>query len=205
MSRLCVRLRIAGFTLIELMVVIAIVAVVLLLAAPSFRKTIEMQRLRGVQDELLTSIQLARTEAVARNVPVHIRIRPAGDSSGACYTIFADSNKSIESWSVACDCRAAAGLRCTAASTSEIKTVILNSAHGIDFTLATALDDRFAFDPTFAGLIVAQSEDRAKNLAAGFSVNAGIDSQRMIRTTVTVPGRAQMCAPSGSTVPISSC
>lgn len=191
-----------GFTLIELMVVVAIIAVVLLLAAPSFRKTIEMQRVRGVQDEFITNLQLARSEAVARQVPVHVYIRPAGGGYGACYSLFTDSNKAIGSWSVACDCRAAEGARCTAATTSEVKTVMLEAGHGIDFTL---LVDRFAFDPIFAGLIVPQTESRSVAEAQGVTVSLGIDTERMIRTRISVPGRPIMCAPPSSKVLIESC
>ncbi|HRC39206.1 MAG TPA: prepilin-type N-terminal cleavage/methylation domain-containing protein, partial [Rubrivivax sp.] len=47
----------AAFTLVELMIAIAVVAVVLVLAAPSFRELIEMQRLRSVNAQLVTDLQ----------------------------------------------------------------------------------------------------------------------------------------------------
>jgi type IV fimbrial biogenesis protein FimT len=199
--------RQVGLTMIELMIVVAIVSVVLLLAAPSFKKTIEMQRLRGVQDEFVTNLQYARSEAVARQVPVHIRIRPAGGGYGACYILFTDTNKAVGSWSAACDCRAAEDARCNAApaSTKEIKTVTLDPGHGIDFTLVDATKERFAFDPIFAGLIVPRSESRAEARAQGFTLTLSIDAERAIKTGISVPGRPFACAPPSSKVLIPSC
>ena len=52
-----------GFTLVELMIVVALVAILLALAAPSFRETIARNRLEGVAGELSTDFQYARSEA----------------------------------------------------------------------------------------------------------------------------------------------
>lgn len=62
--------RVRGFTLIELMVTIAVLAVIVALATPSFAGIINSNRLATASNELLTSLQLARMEAVRRNAPV---------------------------------------------------------------------------------------------------------------------------------------
>lgn len=61
-----------GFTLIELMIVVVIVAVMLAVAAPSFYATIKNNRLRTEADRIVTSFNLARSEAVKRNIDVVI-------------------------------------------------------------------------------------------------------------------------------------
>ncbi|MET0544497.1 MAG: GspH/FimT family pseudopilin, partial [Variovorax sp.] len=53
-----------GFTLIELMVAIAVVAVLLAMALPSFRGTIRSNRLATTTNEFISSISLARSEAI---------------------------------------------------------------------------------------------------------------------------------------------
>lgn len=55
---------IAGFTLIELMVTIAIVAILIALAFPSFEGSFRSNRLATTSNEIMGSIALARSEAV---------------------------------------------------------------------------------------------------------------------------------------------
>lgn len=62
-----------GFTLIELMVTIAIVAIVLGIAIPSFSSTIASNRLTTSANELVTALNLARSEAVKRGASVTVR------------------------------------------------------------------------------------------------------------------------------------
>lgn len=59
-----------GFTLIELMITIAIMGIFAALAAPSFRNLIASQRVRMVTSALTESIWLARSEALKVNTAV---------------------------------------------------------------------------------------------------------------------------------------
>lgn len=59
-----------GFTLIELMVTVALVAVVSTLAAPSFRELMAAQRTRSAASAFVESLWLARSEAIKRNAAV---------------------------------------------------------------------------------------------------------------------------------------
>jgi len=59
-----------GFTLIELMVTIAVLAVVLAVGFPNFVALINSNRLTGAANDLVGDIQYARTEAVRRNARV---------------------------------------------------------------------------------------------------------------------------------------
>lgn len=62
-----------GFTLIEMMVTVAILAVMLALAAPSFSKMIKAQRVRTIGSDLYNDIVFARSEAIKRNAIVLVR------------------------------------------------------------------------------------------------------------------------------------
>lgn len=61
-----------GFTLLELMVTIAILAIVAGLSTPSFLRTIENNRAATASNDFALAIIQARSEAVKRNQPVAI-------------------------------------------------------------------------------------------------------------------------------------
>lgn len=55
-----------GFSLFELMITIAVVAVLLAIAVPSFRDVIRRNQITSASNELLASLAYARTEAIDR-------------------------------------------------------------------------------------------------------------------------------------------
>ncbi|MFC7298401.1 GspH/FimT family pseudopilin [Herminiimonas aquatilis] len=72
-----------GFTLIELMIGIAIMAIVITLGMPSYSTWIQNSRLRNAAESILNGLQLARSEAVARNQRVRFTLG-AGSSWVVC-------------------------------------------------------------------------------------------------------------------------
>ncbi len=62
-----------GFTLVELMVVIAIVAILATLAAPSFNTFIAKQRIRSAAYDLAQTFQTARSNAILTRRAVDVR------------------------------------------------------------------------------------------------------------------------------------
>lgn len=59
--------RQAGFTLIELMVALAVLAIVLGIGVPSFQNIMERNRAASQTNELLGALQATRSEAIRRN------------------------------------------------------------------------------------------------------------------------------------------
>lgn len=74
--------RQCGFTMVELMVVIAILAVLAAIAAPSFQSLIERWRVRLVAEELEGSIYYARSEAIKRGGSVTLEAKGSGWQDG---------------------------------------------------------------------------------------------------------------------------
>jgi type IV fimbrial biogenesis protein FimT len=62
--------RIRGFTLMELMMTLAVVGVILAITAPNFRQFLLNSRMTGAANDLLGAVQLARSEAIKRQLPV---------------------------------------------------------------------------------------------------------------------------------------
>lgn len=69
-----------GFTIIELMVVVFILAILTALAAPSFTPLIENWRIRQAVNGLESSLYFARSEAIKRGGNVTIRKEPTGSN-----------------------------------------------------------------------------------------------------------------------------
>jgi type IV fimbrial biogenesis protein FimT len=59
-----------GFTAVEMMVTVAIIAILLSVVVPSFQEQLARRKLEGAATELTTDIQFARTQAVSNSAPV---------------------------------------------------------------------------------------------------------------------------------------
>lgn len=68
------RRDLAGFSLVELMVVVAVLAVVMALGIPSFAEWIANSRIRTAASSILNGLQLARSEAIRTNARVQFQL-----------------------------------------------------------------------------------------------------------------------------------
>jgi len=71
-----------GFTMIEVLIGIVVLAILLGLGAPSFMVWMQNVQIRNAADAVLNGMQLARTEAIRRNKPVQFAL-----SSGSGWNI----------------------------------------------------------------------------------------------------------------------
>jgi type IV fimbrial biogenesis protein FimT len=84
-----------GFTLIELMITISIAAILMAIAIPSFNSTIRSTRLTTYANELITSLNLARSEAIKRGIQMTARRKGANSQQWESgWDIFVDLNGS---------------------------------------------------------------------------------------------------------------
>lgn len=201
------RTRDLGVTLIELLVVVSIVGVLLALVGPSFKRMIELQRLRGVHNQIVTDMQFARSEALLRRVPVHVAVKPQTLTAGACYIIFSDTVRGLP-FSPDCDCSLPVGTGCgvpgPANPVTEIRTVQLDRSIGID--LVTPLVARHGFDSESGALLVRTADVvGGPSLVSRFAIDSFYDGARKFRAAVEFSGKVTTCAPAGSTVGATAC
>ncbi len=69
----------AGYTLLELMIVLGLVLIMLLMAVPSFRSLLERQKMTSTVNEFFAAVHLTRSEALHRGSRVDLV--PAGDGT----------------------------------------------------------------------------------------------------------------------------
>lgn len=74
--------RQSGFNLLELMIVVAVAAVMMGIGVPSFREFTATQRVKSAAFDFAAALLLARSEAVKRNTPVTVSQAAGGWGSG---------------------------------------------------------------------------------------------------------------------------
>ena len=161
-----------GVTLIELMVGLAILAIVLALGTPNFSVFIQNGKIRNAADAMVNGLNLAKTEAVRRNTQVQFSL--SGTDS---------------SWQVGC---ATSSANCPDSIQSR------PASEGSTGISVTATDSNLAFDgyarvaTTLAAGANATFDIR--NPAGGTGTAAG-GAMRCLRVFVSSGGQIRMCDP----------
>jgi len=175
------RSALSGFTIIELMIVVAVTAVILTLAMPSMHQFIVRQRVKAINAALVTDLQFARSEAISR--PSTVRITFRNDAAITCYTIHTVGTVGI------CDCRNEIGSACT--GFVELKTVQVPRSTTVT---VTAPENTVSFS---AAQGVSNRDD--------FRVAVESPVGGKLRTSTNVLGRPQVCTPDGSINGVAPC
>ena len=181
-----------GFSLIELMVGVAILAVLLALAAPSFAEWMLNTRVRSTAESLQTGLQMARAEAVRRNAIGRFQFTTAVDNScglsttGAYWVI---NLKKDDTGSPAGACGTAASdtikpyiIQVSPSGSSVNNVSVSASASAIGFN---GLGQQVAVD----GITLA---DQTVNIS---STKATCSTVRCLRVLIGTSGQIRMCDP----------
>ena len=161
--------RESGFTLIELMVTISILAIVLSAAFPSYRTFVANAQIRSTAESIRNGLQLARAEAIKRNAKVKFTIASAiNDSSWSvgCVTVVAD----LDGDGVA-DCPAVIQSKTASEGSANTIRIIKTGSNTLNFTNLGTTDStagqlsRFDIDNT--SIPVAISADLSVSIQTG--------------------------------------
>jgi type IV fimbrial biogenesis protein FimT len=187
-----------GFTITELLVVVAVTGVLITLAAPSLRDFILLQRLKGVNEQLVTDLAFARSEAVARNQFARLSFR--FNAAMTCYTIYTSPANSTR-----CDCRLGVGAACSV-GLREIRTVQFPTVDAVQVRQQTGIgqDSAFGFDHVSGGIVSIPTDDFSEPLAE-YRIVAALDTGPALRTTVGPSGRTTVCVHAGSVPGFAAC
>lgn len=179
----------AGFTMIELMIVMVILAVLLAIAVPSMREFAARKRVEGVAKELVTDLKFLKSQQLQRNQFVGLLFN--SDATTTCYSLYeigpADNN---------CDCTRPPGTACpnqgNPGSSVELKSVVLPRSSGITLSSNPVLLRLFGFNATPIGNTTIQATVES---AQGGSI-------RISTNALVVP---VMCSVSGSWSSLPAC
>lgn len=193
----------SGFTLVELMVVIAIVLVLLLVAVPAFTDLIDRARVRGAAGAAMSLLSEARGAGVfsSRDVRVVFQGSDPAWCIGANGAVTASPLGTQAGAAPTCDCTTANSctvLNGVAANAAGLQTLQLSSADYNGVTMGTRPSD-FFYDGRFGAL-----KDLATTPSVVFTSPKG---KYQIQLTVAPLGQPSLCTPSGQPVipGISSC
>lgn len=120
----------SGFTLTELLIVIAIAAILLTIAVPSFQPLFAKLKLEGVASELSADLQYARSQAVADNRNVTF-----STTSSSAYSIVGSQTPTAVSYKVV--------TLPSGVSVNSGATVVFHSERGCTNTTCSAADTAF--------------------------------------------------------------
>jgi len=168
-----------GLTLLELAIVVAVTAIVAAAAAPSFTTLIDGRRLDSAAMRLAADIQLARSEAIARNRP--LRLSLLAGIGATCWIVHSGLPAD-------CRCSDAGGAVCTAGARM-VKGVMLADRERVSVAGNVA---SIVFDPLH-----------------GTSTPTGtlrvVGARRAVHHIVNVVGRVRSCSPDGAVAGYSPC
>ena len=161
-----------GLTLLELAVVVAITAIVAAAAAPSFATLIDARRLDSAATRLAADIQLARSEAIARNRP--LRLSLFAGTGATCWIVHSGAPA---------DCRCSDGGAMCAGGARTIKGVVL------------ATDERVSVAGNVASIAFEPLHGTSTPTGTLRLVGARGSA---VHHVVNVVGRVRSCSPNGA-------
>lgn len=187
------RPRARGFSLLELMVVLAIVGIVAMLATPSMAEWSRNQSIRGAAENVVNGLQLAREEAIRRNRPVSFWLVSDLGSSCVLSSISATWVISINAPTSACNA--------TPSATTDPMLVKTSATQGNLSVKAFATDGGAASEARFDGYgRIIGSADHIVQIDVRDPQDAGkadatTHLYRSLRVVVQGAGSVRMCDP----------
>lgn len=177
--------RAPGYTLVELLVTLAVSAILLTGAVPAFTDLIDSQRLRASAQQIATDLRYARAEAVKRHAgtPIGVSFTP-GDNG--CYGI---------SQQLPCDCRVHDWASDTAC--------LLDLSHRRQLHTAQPRMNVEVIDARFSGGRTTVF-DPLRGIARAGTVSLRSARGKRLEVRVSTLGRVRVCVPADAVGPAGS-
>ncbi|WP_255987429.1 GspH/FimT family pseudopilin [Chitinolyticbacter albus] len=166
-----------GFTLIEILITVALLGIALAIAVPSLTSWILAARTKGVAENLAQDIVMARAEAIRTNKPIRMNIQVA---SSSCYGFSTNP--------LGCNCTKTSS---TDSAFCEVKRE--GEWHGVSISLDSGQFNNIIFDST-RGLPVTN----AFGILPGTQTAKISSSSGQVNVNMTVIGGLCLSSPSSA-------
>lgn len=182
-----------GFTLVELMIAIVLLAILLAIGGPSFATWLQNSQVRTMSEALLNGAQLARAEAVRRNALVRFELTTTLDN--ACALSTSGRNWVISMDGAAGSC-ASTNMADAAAPVAPRMVQTRPSGDGSPNAAVAASQSSIVFNGLgrVTPLPAADITIDVTNPNGG-ACSAGGGPMRCLRVVVTAGGQVRMCDP----------
>lgn len=162
--------RARGFTLIELLITITVLGIALAIGMPSYQTWIASTQVRTAAESFLSGLQMAKGEAIARNVPVAFR---QDDTTKAAWCVTTTTTS----------CNAPLRQR----SEKDGGSVVITVAY-VNGAAQTAVFDGFG------RLTSPTPTDTSQSIGYNFT-HPTVTDARALRITLDISGTARLCDP----------
>ena len=185
----------SGFTITELLVIVAIVSLLVALAVPSFGTFFDKRRLIVAAEAIYSEIQLARSESIARSRDIFMEFDTNGSTSwkvGTSETQNCDPDDAITDVNP-CYLVIESGVT---TGTQQAEDWVLRVLSSIDYTGVSMIHD------TAADCDI-RTDDLAFDYVRGTATVDGdiclqSENGRQLRINVSLLGRVSVCSPTGA-------
>lgn len=168
-----------GVTLIELITVIAVMAILISVMVPEFRGLLVRNRLKAATETMYSDLQFAKTEAIKRNKRIRVNFITSNGGATWCYGMKENAD---------CDCNADSGVNmCHIDNVMKVR----RSSDFPDVSILTSISspgDRFTFESVRGIMDSTFGNIRFNSL-----------TQKQTKVIVSRIGRIRICSPSGDT------
>ncbi|WP_455367019.1 GspH/FimT family pseudopilin [Kaarinaea lacus] len=186
-----------GFTLVELTIALAVLAIIATLAVPAMTSFFDKRRVIEAAEDLYANVQLARTEAIARSRPVYIRFNSSGSSwqygisqiedcnlaktdpteanASACVLVVDDGDGNIDDGTATIDSADVVLHRYTNNHYTDVSMTL---------TAMPNVENQIEFQPN-------------RGTAANATITLQSDGGKQMRVIVGLLGQVRLCSPAG--------
>lgn len=170
-----------GLTLIELMLSVALVALLAVWALPSFDGLLQRRQVLGVSAQLVTDLQYMRSLGLARGAALRLSVQTPGSGPGGCYLVHTGAAD-------ACSCSGTT-ITCTAG------TELLRS-------FALPPDSRLRLRANVASMRV---DPRQGTVSPTGSIEVMAADGSALKHVINLLGRVRLCTSAGHWQGVAAC